>query len=83
MDICQRFGENVRRIRRAKDLSQEELAHRAGCHRTYISEVEGTGRNPTIKVVGRIAEALEVSPGTLLDGIVEYTLASSGNSDGD
>jgi transcriptional regulator with XRE-family HTH domain len=68
MDICQYFGANVRRIRRAQDLSQEELAHRAGVHRTYLSALERSGgRNPTIKVVERIAKALGVKPGELLD----------------
>lgn len=68
MDICKHFGANVRRIRRAKDLSQEELAHRADIHRTYLSALERSGgRNPTIKVVERIAKALEVTLGELLD----------------
>lgn len=68
MDICKHFGANVRRIRRAKDMSQEELAHRADIHRTYLSALERSGgRNPTIKVVERIAKALDVTLGELLD----------------
>lgn len=68
MDICKHFGANVRRIRRAQDLSQEELAHRANVHRTYLSALERSGgRNPTIRVVERIAKALGVTPGQLLD----------------
>lgn len=68
MDICKHFGANVRRIRRAQDLSQEELAHRADIHRTYLSALERSGgRNPTIRVVERIARALNVKPGELLD----------------
>ena len=68
MDICKHFGANVRRIRRAKDLSQEELADLANIHRTYLSALERSGgRNPTIKVVERIAKALDVTPGQLLD----------------
>ena len=68
MDICKTFGENVRRLRRAKEISQEELAHMAGIHRTYLSQVERHGgRNPTIKVVQRIAEALGTTMGDLLD----------------
>lgn len=68
MDICEHFGANVRRIRRAKEISQEELAHRANIHRTYLSALERSGgRNPTIRVVERIARALDVTPGQLLD----------------
>ena len=67
MDIRQRLAKNMRRIRREKGWSQEELADRADVHRTYISGVERLVRNPTITVVGRIAEALEVKVGELVD----------------
>lgn len=60
-DICTVFAANVRRIRRAQEMSQEELAHRAGLHRTYVSGLErGGGRNPTIRVADSIAKALKV-----------------------
>ena len=61
------LGLNVQRIRRERGWSQEELAFRAGLHRTYISGVERGVRNPTISVVGRLAEALQVAPATLLE----------------
>jgi transcriptional regulator with XRE-family HTH domain len=67
MDIRRRLSENMRRLRRAKGWSQEELAHQAGVHRTYISGVERCVRNPTITIVGRIAEALAVKVGELVD----------------
>ncbi|MDB5738588.1 MAG: transcriptional regulator [Sphingomonas bacterium] len=66
-DICQRFAKNVRRLRRAMDMSQEEFAHRAGVHRTYISDVERGKRNPSITIVEQFATALRVSAGSLLD----------------
>jgi len=67
-DICIRFGQNVRRIRRAQEMSQETLAEKSDLHRTYISGLErGNGRNPSIRVVNRIAKALNVTPGQLLD----------------
>ena len=47
-------------------LSQDELAHRAGLHRTYVSGVERGVRNPTITVVDKLAKALGVSLSTLL-----------------
>lgn len=67
-DICKTFGERVRRLRREKDWSQDDLADRADIHRTYLSSLERTGaRNPTIRVAQRIAAALGVSMGSLLD----------------
>ena len=49
---------NVQWLRRANKLSQEELSHRAKSHRTYLSGVERGVRNPSIKVLERIARAL-------------------------
>lgn len=59
-------AENVRALRTAAELSQEELAHLAGLDRTYISQVERRRRNVTVVVLARIAAALEVSPDRLL-----------------
>lgn len=67
MDIRERLAKNMRRIRREKGWSQEELADRADVHRTYISGVERCVRNPTITIVGRIADALGVQVGELVD----------------
>ena len=61
-------AENVRSLRKAADLSQEELAHEAGLDRTYISQVERKKRNMTIVVLGRIAAALKVPPERLFAG---------------
>lgn len=67
MNLCEIFGRNVRRERRAQDISQEELADRAGLHRVYLGELErGGGRNPTLKVVERIAAALGVTASDLM-----------------
>jgi transcriptional regulator with XRE-family HTH domain len=66
MNLRQQVGSNVRRIRRELGISQEELAFRSELHRTYISGVERGIRNPTIIVLGRIADALDVAPGDLL-----------------
>ncbi|MBD3624050.1 MAG: helix-turn-helix transcriptional regulator [Rhodobacteraceae bacterium] len=60
MSIQSRVSRNVQRIRREKDLSQEEVAHRADIHQTYLSGVETGKRNPSILVVERIAKALGV-----------------------
>lgn len=60
------FGSNLRQLRVASGLSQEELANRAGLHRTYISSVERGHRNVTIESIFALAEALGVAPEVLL-----------------
>ncbi|MBK9080735.1 MAG: helix-turn-helix transcriptional regulator [Rhizobiales bacterium] len=64
--ITKIVGENVRRAREAVGLSQEELGDKAGIDRTYVSGVERGVRNPTVKVLARLAEALETTPDKLL-----------------
>lgn len=54
-------GANIRRIREARGLPQDELAHRAAVHVTYLSGVETGKRNITMNVLERIAAALEIS----------------------
>lgn len=60
------LAKNLRRLRLASDLSQEELASRAGLHRTYIGAVERSERNITLDTLQRLAKALEVDPVSLL-----------------
>lgn len=67
MKVTQRVGANLRRAREERGISQEELADRAGLHRTYISGVERGVRNPTVVVLEKIAKALKVKASTLLD----------------
>lgn len=67
MDVTQRLARNLRRLRQQKSWSQEEFAFRADIHRTYVSDLERGARNPTITVVDRLATALDVKLGELLD----------------
>lgn len=64
------FAANVRRIRKATGLSQEELADRANLHRTYISSVERAQRNTSLENIYIIAEALGVEASELLKPVV-------------
>ena len=66
MDVRRRVGLNLQRLRRLAGLSQEELAHRANVHQTYLSGVENGLRNPSIAVLDRIATALDVDVAELL-----------------
>ena len=62
------FGEQVREIRLGRGLSQEELADRAGVHRTYLGGIERGERNPSLKNILALARALEVPPARLFEG---------------
>jgi transcriptional regulator with XRE-family HTH domain len=61
------FGRNLRRARRLKDVSQEELALRADLSRTYVSEVERGVRNVSIDNMGLLAQALGLPLRDLVD----------------
>ncbi|MBI2260706.1 MAG: helix-turn-helix transcriptional regulator [Caulobacterales bacterium] len=67
MDVVVLFGKNVRALRDREGLSQEELAFRAGMKRSYLSDLERGTRNPTVRALGRLAEALGVAPSRLLE----------------
>ena len=67
MDIRQRLGRNVRKLRQAKGWSQEAYADEVGIHRTYVSDIERGSRNPTIVIVEKLALTLGVSASSLLD----------------
>lgn len=60
MDVRVRVGLNLQNARRERGLSQEELAHKAKIHQTYLSGVEQGKRNPSILVLQRIAKALGI-----------------------
>jgi transcriptional regulator with XRE-family HTH domain len=63
VDIAAFVGPAIRALRERADLSQEELAGRAGLDRTYVSGIERGRRNPSVKSLQRITDAL----GTTLD----------------
>lgn len=65
-EILNLFGENVRKYRRLLNISQEELAHRAELHRTYIGMIERAEKNITLVNIEKIANALEVKIEDLL-----------------
>ena len=64
--ILQRFGQQVRNLRQRKAMSQEELAARAGVHRTYIGMIERGEKNVTIISMMKIATALDIEISELL-----------------
>jgi transcriptional regulator with XRE-family HTH domain len=64
-DISLIFGEILRRHRSLKNLSQEELADRAGVDRTFVSRLERGIRQPTITTLIGLGQALGVSAADL------------------
>jgi transcriptional regulator with XRE-family HTH domain len=65
-DLQRTVGRNIRRIRTAGDLSQEDLADRIGHHRTYVGSVERGERNLSLRSLERLAASLGVDPVALL-----------------
>ncbi len=59
MKILNKVGNRIKYLRKAKWLSQEKLAERAGLHRTYVGAIERGERNITIENLEKIAEALD------------------------
>jgi transcriptional regulator with XRE-family HTH domain len=66
MDLRQVFAANLRRLRHAKGLSQENLAYEADVNRTYMSKLEKGGSYPGLEIIGKLAAVLKVEPAELL-----------------
>jgi transcriptional regulator with XRE-family HTH domain len=82
VDVAERFGENLLRLRQGRKLSQEELAARASVHRTQISLMESGKRLPRLDTLVKLAGALEVEVPRLVEGIAwEPTITTSGQFD--
>ncbi len=65
------LANNIRRLRRVKGLSQEELADICGIHRTYVGSVERSERNVTLSSLELFANALGVSVVQLLTPVAD------------
>jgi transcriptional regulator with XRE-family HTH domain len=63
------FAQNVAQARKQRHLTQEEVSHRSGIHVTEVSRIERGLRDPRVTTLLRLADALEVSPAALLDGM--------------
>lgn len=62
MDMRRLVGRNVRRLRLAADLTQEQLAERSGFTQQYLSDLERGRRNPTVVSLYELAQALGATP---------------------
>jgi transcriptional regulator with XRE-family HTH domain len=66
MDLRDVFASNLRRLRHAKGLAQDDLAYEAKVSRSYLSQLEKGAFYASLKIVGKLAEALEAEPAELL-----------------
>ena len=66
MDLVKLLGENVKRESLGKGWSEEHLSFEADMKRSYVSDLERGVRNPSVKALGRLAEALGVEAADLL-----------------
>jgi transcriptional regulator with XRE-family HTH domain len=64
------LGDRIRRLRRAANITTQDLAERAGCHQSTIYELEGGG-NSTLGTVRAVAKAFGITPSELLNGVRE------------
>jgi len=69
MSIIKKFGQNLKKIRTEKGISQERLAFISKLHRTYISDVERGNRNISLINIEKIAKALKISPRDFLNDL--------------
>lgn len=66
MDILKTIASNIKKYRKEKGISQENLANIASIDRTYMTDIENAKRNLSIKVLEKIANALEIDIKQLL-----------------
>ena len=66
-DLKTLLGMAIKTQRASLGISQEELAHRAGLHRTYISDLERGARNPSVESIEKLAAALQIPVAKLFD----------------
>jgi CheY-like chemotaxis protein len=69
IDLKILLGMAIKTQRASLGISQEELAHRAGLHRTYVSDLERGARNPSIESIEKLAGALQISVSKLFESV--------------
>lgn len=67
MDMRRLVGTNVRKLRTAASMTQEQFAERSGFSQQYISDLERGRRNPTVVTLFELASALGATPVQLLE----------------
>jgi transcriptional regulator with XRE-family HTH domain len=73
-----KFGSRVRQLRLSAELTQEDLAHRCGLFRTYMSRIETGNANPTLTMIHAIATSLRVPVTALFEA--DAALSNAGRA---
>ena len=68
-DICAVTGERIRKLRRARNWRQIDLAEQSGVHEVHISDLERGTREPRLRTLSKIASALDTTLSELLRGL--------------
>ena len=76
-DFTLRFSKLLRQTRVAKGMSQEQLANKAGVHRTHISLIERNRRSVRLETLERLARAMDIEPAKLLPSVFKRRGAAS------
>ena len=76
-EISKLIGQRIRNYRTQKNLSQEKLAEAAGCHPTYIGQVERGEKNATLESIEKIASALNVPLSQLFEKLGDGEMADN------
>lgn len=66
--LQKRFGEHLIKIRESKGLTASEVARRCFMERSHMSRLEKGGRNPSLHLLKKLSDALEISLGDLMNG---------------
>jgi len=66
MNVYEQLAVKIRKLRNERKWSQEELADRAGLHRTYISHIENAKREISVETMCKIAKGFGVMPSDLI-----------------
>lgn len=66
-NLALKFGEVIRMLRKDQNISQEELAFKAGVHRTYIGMIERGEKNITLENIQKLSHALNISMKTIFE----------------
>ena len=72
MDVNKQLGKRIKYLRSLKKWSQEDLALEANVNKNYLSDLERGERNPTVKILEKIAKALAISLEELFKGIQTF-----------
>ena len=72
MNTNKQLGMRIRYLREQKKMTLEDLSFDAGINKNYLSDLERGNRNPTIKIVSRIAEALGITLEELFKGVMGF-----------